>query len=74
MDLMDLKDLMDLTLLEVFRRGTSFSALIFASISFQTSALFWNKTLRGKMVGSVKPQEVLKPPETLNLNPHGSQD
>lgn len=26
--------------------GTSFSALILASISSQTSALFWNKTLR----------------------------
>lgn len=28
--------------------GTSFSVLIFASISSQTSALFWNKTLRGR--------------------------
>lgn len=34
-----------LTLFEVFRIGTSFSALILASISSQTSALFWKRTL-----------------------------
>lgn len=33
------------TLFEVFRIGTSFSALILASISSQTSALFWKRTL-----------------------------
>lgn len=33
------------TLFEVFRMGTSFSALILASISSQTSALFWKRTL-----------------------------
>lgn len=34
------------TLLDVFSMGTSFSALIFASISSQMSALFWNRTLK----------------------------
>lgn len=51
--------------------GTSFSALIFASISSQTSALFWNRTLRmDKHTAGLAPTQTgvtarSKPPKTV---------
>ena len=39
---------LSLTLLDVFRMGTSFSELILASKSSQARPVFWKRTLRGE--------------------------